>query len=209
MPVSSLRATDACGRQQSGQSAVELALALPALLTLLFGVVNIGVLISDKVVAAYAARQGARLAAQLGNGTASGLSTLSIDQSVCQAVKASAANLAYATVTEVDIYDAEDSGTANPDGSLVQPAGTGAAYDSYDSNCNQLHASFPATANGMPSGTPVRVQVPPDEAWIGVNVTWRYVVPIGYSSFARPDQTRSFSFTTSDYAVMLAASELG
>src|SRR5438874_478112 len=115
MPASSLRVTDADrpGRQ-SGQSTVELALALLSLLTLLFGMVNIGVLIADKVVAAYAARQGARLAAQLGNGTASGLTTLDIDQDICQAVITSAANLAYATVQEVDIYDATDSSTANP-----------------------------------------------------------------------------------------------
>src|SRR5438309_3113782 len=210
MPASSHSATDAGRpRRQSGQSAVELTVALPAMLTLLFGMVNIGTLVADKVVAAYAARQGARLAAQLGNGIASGLTTLSIDQGVCQTVKASAANLAYATVTEVDIYDAEDSGTANLDGSFIQPAGAKALYDSYDSNCSQLHASFQATTDGTPGGTPVRTQVPPDEAWIGLNVTWRYTVPIGYTSFGRPNQTRSFSLTTNDYAVMLAAPVLG
>ena len=210
MAASSPRATDpGRPRRQSGQSVIELALALPALLTLLFGMLNIGALITDKMTAGYAARQGARLAAQLGNGMATGMSTLEIDRSICQTVKASAANLAYATLTEIDIYNARDASTASSNGSLIQPPGSGALYDSYDPNstppCNQLHQSFPATA----SGTPVRVQVPPNETSIGVNVKWQYSVPLGYTSFAGPYQARSFSLAISDYAVMTAAPVLG
>src|SRR5437899_572045 len=92
------RATKGGGRRrQLGQSVVEFSLSIPVLLTLLFGVLNIGVLITDKVVAAYATRQGARIAAELGNGSGSGLTTLQIDQNIEQTLLASAANLGFAT----------------------------------------------------------------------------------------------------------------
>ena len=55
------------------------------MMVMLYGMLNLAALITDKVAGAYAARQGARLAAVLGNGGASGLNTLQIDQNVCQA----------------------------------------------------------------------------------------------------------------------------
>src|SRR5438309_6168585 len=103
MSASSRRATELRGRAaQSGQSVVEFALSMPVLLTMLFAMLNIGILIADKVSAAYAARQGTRLAAELGSGGSSGLTTIQIDQNVCQAVLASASKLAFATVQEID-----------------------------------------------------------------------------------------------------------
>ena len=183
MPASSPRATDAGRRHgQSGQSVVELAIALIfVLLPMLFGMVNIGVLITDKLVAAYAARQGARLASQLGNGTSSGMTTLQIDQSVCQTLLASAPNLAYATVTEIDIYQADVGGSTSGTFIGSQP------YDSYNASCTQTHQGFPNTS---------RTQIPPNETSIGVNLKWKYSTPTGY---------QSFSLTLSDYAVMKAA----
>ena len=186
MPASSPRPTDAGRpRGQSGQSVVEFALAIPALITMLFGMLNIGVLITDKVTAGYAARQGSRLAAELGNGSASGLTTLNIDQDVCRAVLASAANFAYATVTEIDIYQADVGGATTGTFSTALP------YNSYDGTCNQTHQGFLNTA---------RNQVPPDETSIGVNVKWRYTTPTGY---------QALSLTLSDYAVQKAAPILG
>jgi len=186
MPASSPRATDAGRpRGQSGQSVVEFARAVPALLTMLFGMLNIGVLITDKVTAGYAARQGARLAAQLGSGSPSGLTTLQIDQNICQAVLASAANFAYAAVSEVDIYQADVGGSTTGTFSTALP------YNSYDGSCNQTHQGFLNTA---------RNQVPPNETSIGVNVKWRYTTPTGY---------QALSLTLSDYAVLKAAPVLG
>src|SRR5207245_6630 len=127
-------------------------------LPMLFGMVNIGVLITDKLVAAYAARQGARLASQLGNGTSSGMTILQIDQSVCQTILASAANLAYATVTEIDIYQADVGGSTSGTFTGSQP------YDSYNSSCSST------SSQGFPSSK--RIQIPPNETSIGVNVKW-------------------------------------
>jgi Flp pilus assembly protein TadG len=153
---------------------------LPVMLVLLFGTFNVGILIVDKVVAAYAARQGARLAAVLGNGQSAGLSTLQIDQNVCQAVRASSGSLVYGTITEVDVYQA-DATNAPSDGSFnaaVDP------YDRYDGACNQLSQGFPASA---------RKQAPPSEVSIGVWIMWQYTTPTGY-------QATSLALT--DYCVM-------
>jgi Flp pilus assembly protein TadG len=182
-------------RPQSGQSVVELALSIPVLLTMLFGMLNIGVLITDKVIAAYAARQGARLAAELGNGVISGLSTLQIDQNVIGTVNASTANLAYATLTEVDIYQASKAAPVSGAGCVVSTLGpangsfdsTTQPYDSYDGSGNQLHQGFLNTA---------RMQVPPCETSIGVSIKWKYTTPSGY---------QALSLALVDYAVMKAA----
>jgi hypothetical protein len=165
---------------------VEFAVSIPILLTMLFAMVNIGVLITDKVSAAYAARQGARLAANLGDGTASNLTTSQIDSNVCQAVLASAAHLAYATVTEIDIYQA-DTGTTNGAFDGTQP------HDSYavvNGSCNLLGTlGFPAGATGS------RKQSTPNETSIGVRMLWTYIAPTGF---------QSFSLNLSDYTVMKA-----
>src|SRR2546423_11074057 len=53
-------------RPQTGQSLIELAISTPLLIFMLFGVFNTAVMISDKVIAGSACRQGARLAAEIG-----------------------------------------------------------------------------------------------------------------------------------------------
>jgi Flp pilus assembly protein TadG len=174
---------------------VELSLCVPVLLTMLLGMLNIGVLITDKVITAYATRQGARLAAELGNGTLSSLTTLQIDQNVVGTVRASAANLAYATLTEIDIYQASQAVPVAGSSCVVSTLGpangsfdsTTQPYDSYDGSGNQLHQGFLNTA---------RTQLPPCETSIGVNLKWTYVTPTGY---------QALSLNLSDYAVMKAA----
>src|ERR1700694_2834303 len=53
-------------RRTSGQSLVELAIATPVLIGLLLGAFNVAVLVSNKVIAGNAVRQGARLASEIG-----------------------------------------------------------------------------------------------------------------------------------------------
>jgi hypothetical protein len=149
-------------------------------------VLNIGVLITDKVVAAYATRQGARIAAELGNGSGSGLTTLQIDQNIEQTLLASAANLGFATINEVDIYQADATGA--PSNGSFNP--TTDPYNSYDRSGNQIHQGFLNTS---------RNQVPPNETSIGVRLLWTYTPPTGY---------QSFSLQLSDYTVMKATAVL-
>jgi Flp pilus assembly protein TadG len=169
---------------------VEFSLSIPVLLTLLFGVLNIGVLITDKVVAAYATRQGARIAAELGNGSGSGLTLQQVDQNIEQAVIASAANLGFATINEIDVYQADATGA--PSNGSFNPA-----TDLYDSYVAPFAPN--GTAGSQTFTLNNRKQVPPNETSIGVRLLWTYTPPTGY---------QSFSLQLSDYTVMKATAVL-
>ena len=159
-------------RPLGGQSLVELAVATPVLLILLMGAFNMGVLISDKIMAGYASRQGARLAAQLGNG--SGLTTTQIDQQIFQNVVIAASNLNYATLTEIDIYSPSSS-----DGSLISTD----AANRYICPCSTSSLPSPTqTGGGLPNTS--RLVVPPNETSIGVQIVWQYVPPTGFATFS-------------------------
>jgi Flp pilus assembly protein TadG len=174
MSVSSRRPTD---RAQAAQSAVELALTLPAMVLLLVSVFNVVVLISDRVIASYATRQGARMAAQLGNGQGV-LTTTQVDQQVLQAVLASATNLSFASISEVDVYR-----PSTADGSYLPTD----PHDGYDRNGTMLTQTYPVS---------MRSVVPPNEDSIGVRVVWQYASPTGgYAITAQ----------LSEYTVMKAA----
>src|SRR3989442_4390858 len=58
-----------------GQSLAEMAVVIPVLVFLLMGGFDSSVMISDKITAGYAVRQGARLAAEIGGSPTPGRST--------------------------------------------------------------------------------------------------------------------------------------
>lgn len=164
---------------QRGQSVVELALAIPVLVLLLVSVFNITVLISNRLVAGYATRQGARLAAQLGNGQGS-MTTDQVDQQICQSVLASTTNLTFGSITEIDIYN-----PSAADGSYKATD----PHDSYNGTCGLISAQGYKVSS--------RDVAPPNEDSIGVRVQWTYTPPTG-----------GYSFTLSgleEYTVMKAA----
>jgi Flp pilus assembly protein TadG len=154
-------------RRQAGQSIVELAISTPVLIFILFGAFNTGVMISDKVIAGSACRQGARLAAEIGGQqTNPNLTTAQVDAEVVRNVLAVAQAMNYSTLRTITIYSPTQ---ANGDFN----AGTD-LYDQYDSSGNPLHVSFPLTS---------RIQVPPNETSIGCRLDWQYVPPTGFQGF--------------------------
>jgi len=179
MSASSHRPTDEVARPQAGQSTVELALTLPVLVLLLMSAFNISVLLSDKLIAGYATRQGARLAAELGSGGGT-MSTSTIDQEICQDVKASSGGLNYASITRIDVY---------------APSSAAGVYSSTDPH-NSYDASCAAITTSPPFPNTSRNQTPPNETSIGVQITWQYTPPTG---------VYSFSMQFSEYTVMKAA----
>jgi len=181
MSVSSRRRTERDrgrrGRRRSrGQSVVELAVAVPVLVLLMMSVFNLTVLISDRLVAGYATREGARMAAQLGTGQ--GLTTTQVDQQVVQSVFASSLNLDFATITEVDIYH-----PSAADGSFQSTD----PHDSYDGNGSTISQSYPVAGRGV---------TPPGEDSIGVRILWQYTPQTG---------AYSFTVALSEYTVMKEA----
>src|SRR5256714_15120955 len=61
--------------RKRGQSLAEMAVVIPVLVFLLMGGFDASVLISDKIPAGYAVRQGARLAAETGGSRTHGVTT--------------------------------------------------------------------------------------------------------------------------------------
>ena len=154
-------------RPQLGQSLIELAISTPLLIFMLFGVFNTAVMISDKVIAGSACRQGARLAAEIGGSlTNPTLTTAEVDQNVVRNVLAVASAMNYSTLRNITIYSPLNAGgDVNP---ATDP------YDQFDANGNVTHSGFPLTA---------RNQVPPSETSIGVRLDWAYTPPTGFQSF--------------------------
>jgi len=152
---------------QLGQSIVELAIATPVLLFLLFGTFNTAVMISDKVIAGSACRQGARLAAEIGGQlTNPSLTTDQVDQDVVRNVLAVATAMNYSSLATITIYQ-----PTNPNGDFNAATDL---YNQYNASGTKLHQTFLLTD---------RNQTPPSETPIGVRLDWSYTPPTGYQSF--------------------------
>jgi hypothetical protein len=134
------------------------------LVLLLMSVFDLTCLVSDRLIAGYATRQGARLASELGNGQG-GLTTTQVDQQIVQSILASSTNLNFATITEVDIYHPSTS-----DGSYLSSD----PHDSYDRNGHVLTQGYPASSRNV---------TPPNEDSIGVSLQWTFTPPTGIYSF--------------------------
>jgi len=154
-------------RSQLGQSLIELAISTPLLIFMLFGVFNTAVMISDKVIAGSACRQGARLAAEIGGSlTNPTLTVAAVDQDIVRNVLAVATAMNYSTLQTITIYS-----PSSPGGDFNAATDS---YDQFDANGNATHWGFPMSA---------RNQVPPAETSIGVRLDWAYSPPTGFQSF--------------------------
>lgn len=170
-------------RSQLGQSIVELAIATPVLLALILGAFDVAVMISDKVIAGNACRQGARLAAEMGGSqTNPGLSWAAADQNIVQNVVAVAQAMNYSQIQYIYIYKPTQ---ANGDLNLATDP-----YDKFDPSGILL-----TYGNGGFSFTS-RNQIPPNETPIGVRLEWQYKPPTGFASF---------TINLSEHAVFLAS----
>jgi Flp pilus assembly protein TadG len=169
-------------RMKRGQSLAEMAVVIPVLVFLLMGGFDASVMISDKITAGYAVRQGARLAAEIGGSQTTSATTTVVDNQIVRNVLAVARGLTSAKPTEIDIY-----APSRADGSYQ----AGDPVDQY----------FISAGGGISAGTqtfPVqnRQQTPPNETSIGVRILWTYAPPAGIF----PSNMQLV-----DYAVMKAA----
>jgi hypothetical protein len=168
--------------RKRGQSLAEMAVVIPVLVFLLMGGFDASVMISDKITAGYAVRQGARLAAEIGGSQTTGATTTAVDNQIIRNVLAVAKGLTSATPTEIDIY---------------APSLADGSYQSGD----PIDQYFISSGGGISPGTQTfplqnRQQTPPNETSIGVRILWTYTPPAGIF----PSNMRLV-----DYAVMKAA----
>jgi hypothetical protein len=167
-------------RRQRGQSVIEFALAAPILIFLMLAGFSVTVMFSDKVIAGYACRQGARLASEIGGSqTNPGGLTSTVDADVVKNVLAVAKAMNYSTLSEIDIY---------------QPTRSDGQYQAGD-RLDRFHGD--GTAWGLGNfDLQFRNQIPPSETSIGVRLIWQYNPPTGLAAF---------NINLSEYAVMKAA----
>jgi Flp pilus assembly protein TadG len=185
-------------RSQLGQSIVEIAIATPVLIALLLGAFDTAVMISDKVIAGAAARQGARLGAELGgtitNTSIPAMSWGEADAYVYRNVLAVAKAMNYSSIKDIYIYSPTEA-----DGNLtLDAAGNPTGADKVD--WFTISGTYPYTITGpfYQSGglnLDQRIQVPPGETPIGVKLRWVYAPPTGLN----------INVNLTEYAVFLAA----
>jgi Flp pilus assembly protein TadG len=184
-------------RGQLGQSIVEIAIAAPVLISMLLGAFDAAVLISDKVIAGAACRQGARLGAELGgtitNTVSPPMTVAEADSYITTNMLAVAKAMNYSTISDIYIYSPTEA-----DGNLpISGAGVPTGPDLVDHfTVTGTPGSYTATLSGSYQLTlDKRLQVPPSETPIGVKLRWRYVPPTGLG----------LNIVLTEYAVFLAA----
>jgi hypothetical protein len=151
---------------------IETAIVIAVVFAILMGVYAVGMFASDQNTAGTATRAGARLASELGNGGYPGATLApcqsgdatdpcAVDRQIVQSVCQVAATMPFVTsISEVDIYRATGNGS------------TGDRVDRYTTcAANAPASSFAYTLN-------LRTQTHPDEAYIGVSVTYNYKAPV-------------------------------
>lgn len=190
------RSTTDNRRGRRGQSLIETALSAPVLFLLLYGLVIVGTLISDRVVSGNAARQGARTASLIGGSLSrpcpgsNCITQAAADQTIVKSVLTVAAGLNYSSVREIDIYPANC--TPSSSQACVQQ-GMYANGDPID--------QWGGDDNPLPGGTQTftmdrRVQVVPNETSMGVRIYYTFTPPFNVG-FGRVGEM--------DFAVMKAA----
>lgn len=185
-------------RSQLGQSIVEIAIATPVLIALLLGAFDTAVMVSDKVIAGAASRQGARLGAELGgtitNTSLPAMSWAEADAYVYRNVLAVAKAMNYSSIKNVYIYSPTEA-----DGNLtIDGSGNPTGADRVD--WFTISGAYPYTVTGpfyLNGGLNLdqRIQVPPGETPIAVKLRWIYAPPTGLN----------ISVVLTEYAVFLAA----
>ena len=174
-------------------------MAAPVLIALLLGAFDTAVLISDKVIAGSACRQGARLGAELGgtitNTVLPPMTLPEADAYITKNVLAVAKAMNYSTVTDIYIYS-----PAEVDGNLpLNAAGTPVTGDYYDwFKVTGTPGNYTVSAPTYGSGGLTldrRLQVPPAETPIGVKLRWTYLPPTGLG----------LNIVLTEYAVFLTA----
>jgi hypothetical protein len=202
-----------------GQSTVELAVLLPVMLLLFYGVYTAATFISDRQIAGQATRAGARLGAEMGNnqyqngqlrysGTCmtTGSDPCVVDNAVVTSVLTIARGLSnIASLDEIDIYDpCATSGGACASNTHVcsyQGAGldgamqAGDPVDIYKPDAQGKFVLTPTAGTTMYS-LDLRKQNHPSESMLGVRLvyTFRASAPMAF-----------FNMQTSEYATMCLA----
>ena len=162
--------TVAARRRRRGQSMTEFALVVPVLMLLIFGVLDGGLLMFSVGTARYAAGEGSRLAASLGNAA-------SADAQIVGAVRNTVSSTSLFQVDEVDIYKLNQDGNGNltPDPTF---------YNKYKLDGTPMLSPepWPSATRNVGNGT---------SDFVGVTVNYTYNWKAGFFSPLGPVKTNA------------------
>src|SRR5207244_3973311 len=156
-------------------------ISLPLLVTLMTGGAIVGAFTNDRTIAANAVRQGARLAAALGDGLGTGISTTDADQQIADAVAAPSRQMAFGQVFFIEIYDPGDQALGAPPMSTDGSEAGGQSGRNDTVYCNAERKDKLVCNQPGSQGWPIqeRRREYPDERAIGVRMAWIYRTPGG------------------------------
>jgi hypothetical protein len=173
-----------------GQALIEMALVVPIVVMLFLGVWTAADLINVKDTVDHSVREGARVAAEIGNsgyptGMPKGCQLASgqandpciVDAAVFAAMKPILTNqLSHATVTEIDVYQVQPCPAGTDWGSGCPP--DNGAYQGAPYKINRYRPDgSPMPGGCCPYTLDLRIQTHPTEASIGVRVLFHYSSP--------------------------------
>ncbi|HEV3096585.1 MAG TPA: TadE/TadG family type IV pilus assembly protein [Candidatus Dormibacteraeota bacterium] len=159
----------ACRR---GQTLTEFALVVPVLFLLIMGVLDGALLMFSVGTARYAAAEGSRVAAQLGN-----VSTT--DSQVLTAVRNTVGTTQIFNVTEVDIYKLNQNGNGDLTPDLAH-------YNRYALDGTAMGPlTYPAAGRNVGNGT---------SDFLGITVNYTYTWKAGFFSPLGPVRTTAVSY---------------
>ena len=183
-------------RSQRGQSLVEFAMILPVIMFLLLGMVEMGFAINHNTSIVTATRQGARVGAELVNGSSvhhcsDSTNAATVDPQIIAAVEgvltSPGSPVAVSQVTQIVIFEVKDDGTAahnmTPSGnknvwvSSVDGTGHPTGYLLPGSTTQHMYFS-PSTTSTYPASGRCGTGAAPA---IGVSITYTYkfITPLG------------------------------
>lgn len=183
-------------RSRRGQSLVEFSLILPVLMFLFLGVIEMGLAISHDTSIVTATRQGARVGAQLVNGSSfhhcgDSTNAATVDPQIIAAVegvlRSPGSPVAVSRVTQIVIFEVADDGTVNHN---MTPTGLKNTWiSSVDLAGNPTGTLLPGSSTQhmyfIPSGTgtfPASGRcgsAPADGIGVSISYTYKFLTPLG------------------------------
>lgn len=184
-----MRRTPAAERRR-GQSLVEFALIAPLFLLILFGVVEYALINASIGAFNFAAKEGARYEAIIGNGQAPGATPPPLDQYVVNSViLPQVAGVVMAQAKAVVVYKAVESGGCFGSGSVTnQPLPNCATQDVLQPNGSGV---WGFTQSGWMPGSPGRNDQLSNADYLGVFISYQYTYLTAFFAITSPTITLS------------------
>ena len=172
-------------RNRQGQSLVEFAITLPILMFLVLGMIEMGWAINHNTTIVTATRQGARVGAELVNGSnscADSTNAATVDPQIIGAVQgvlaSSGSPINVSQITEIDIYEV-DMSTGTPTVTGHQDAWIPGSGPALPGSSPTTYLLFKPSGTGSWTANTRCGNSPADGLGIRITYTYNFITPLG------------------------------